>query len=103
MIVITREFFITGIRLLAARDGTVIAASLWGKLKTASQMTAIIFALTVVFFGEVELFTRIPFYQVIINVTGIMITVFLWVSAALTVISGVDYIVKNAKYINHRK
>ena len=45
MIILAREFMVTGVRLLAAADGNVIAASFWGKLKTVSQMVAIIAAI----------------------------------------------------------
>ena len=68
IIIISREFIITGFRLIAAEGGLVIAASWWGKIKTVTQMLMIIL--------------------VLLGVGGIIGTVF-------TVISGVDYIVKN--------
>lgn len=75
MIIIAREFAITGFRILAASDGITIAASNWGKLKTNSQMLAII----VLLLGK---FTAIELPLVLLAV-------------ALTIISGIDYIVKN--------
>lgn len=75
IIIISREFIITGFRLIAAEGGLVIAASWWGKIKTVTQMLMIILVLLGV--GEI-----------IGNILIILATVF-------TVISGVDYIVKN--------
>jgi len=104
LIVLTREFLVTSIRLLAARDGHVVAASIWGKLKTVSQMTAIIFALSIRFFAEKGLFRFLA--EKGLSQWGwldVVITALLWISAALTVISGADYLFKNIHYINHRK
>ena len=79
IIIISREFIISGFRLIAADNGVVIAASYWGKFKTVFQMAMII--------------------VLICNLGGVfrMIeTVLIWVSLILTVVSLVDYIVKNA-------
>ena len=45
MVVLTREFMVTSVRLVAAKDGTVIAANIWGKLKTVAQFVAVLFEL----------------------------------------------------------
>ena len=79
LIIIAREFIISGFRLVAAESGIVIAASYWGKIKTTVQMITIIFMMpdfggTVVFWIE----------QVLI-----------WASLILTVVSLADYIIKN--------
>jgi CDP-diacylglycerol--glycerol-3-phosphate 3-phosphatidyltransferase len=76
IIIISREFLITGFRMLALERGAVIAASSWGKLKTISQMAMIILILPG-FIPEVILFP---------------VTV---VTVILTVVSAVDYILKN--------
>ena len=94
---LTREFLVMSIRMLAARDGNVIAASVWGKLKTVTQMTAIIFALSAQFFLQ---FTPFKPFEGLLDIST---TVLLWISAATTLISGVDYAIKNAVYIDHRK
>lgn len=73
VIIVFREIIVTGVRLIAAGKGTVIAASVLAKYKTTAQMVAVAMML----FG-------IPF----------SLEVF-WVSVFLTVISGIDYIVKN--------
>lgn len=85
MLILSREFMVSGIRLVAAGDGTVIAASIWGKAKTVFQMVSIIAAFLVM-------------YPICPEDTGIFITqILVWLSAAITVISGVDYAVKNSE------
>ena len=87
IIIIAREFIISGFRLIAADNGVVIAASYWGKFKTASQMiTVILLVLNI----------RNSFFQVL----G---TVFIYISLALTVISLIDYIVKNKDVLKDQK
>lgn len=82
-IIIARELTITALRAVAASEGIVIAASKWGKFKTISQMIAIIILL------------MNPY---ILKVTDWPIgTVFLWVALGFTLISGIDYIVKNKR------
>ena len=81
MIVMAREFMVAGVRLAAVAEGTVIAASIWGKLKTVSQMAAVIIALIVL---------NIP------SLNGVLVTnVCIWISVILTVLSGADYLIKN--------
>ena len=75
IIIISREFIITGFRLIAAESGLVIAASWWGKIKTVTQMFMIIF--------------------VLLGAGGIIGTVLIALATVITVISGVYYIVKN--------
>lgn len=83
MLILTREFIVAGIRQVAAGEGTVIAASIWGKLKTVFQMVAIIAAI-------------ILLYPVCPEETSILITdILVWLSAVVTVISGADYVIKN--------
>ncbi|MBE7035586.1 MAG: CDP-diacylglycerol--glycerol-3-phosphate 3-phosphatidyltransferase [Ruminococcaceae bacterium] len=80
VIILTREFIVSGIRIAAAAEGNVIAASIWGKLKTLWQSVALTAAL--LFGGH------------------IVIDICIWIAAALTIISGVDYVVKNAKFLS---
>lgn len=82
-IIIAREFIITGFRVLAAADGIVIAASGWGKIKTITQMVAIISILI----------ENYPF--ALINFPFSSITLIL--AVIFTIISGVDYIYINRK------
>ena len=83
VIIIAREFIISGFRLIASDNGVVIAASYWGKFKTASQMVMIIL-LILNFGGVFEILTQI----------------FVWASLALTVISLITYIVQNKNVIS---
>lgn len=83
MIVLAREFMVSGVRLVAAADGKVIAASMWGKLKTVSQMVAIIAAIILL----LPLFPEIS--------AKIITDILVWLSVVFTVISGVDYLWKN--------
>lgn len=82
MIVIVREFAVTGVRLLAIERGKVIAASPYGKAKTASTMVALIILL----FND---FTLTPWIGDII----------FWIAILFTVISGLDYLIKNRAVI----
>lgn len=81
VLVLAREFAVSGIRIASAAEGNVVAASKWGKLKTIWQFIAITLAL-------------------IINRGNLFIDILMWINLALTVLSGVDYIVKNKKYIS---
>ena len=83
MIVLAREFIVTGLRLVAVSEGKVIAASVWGKAKTVSQMVAIITAMTLMY----DFFPQ--------NAAALITNIMIWISTVLTVISGVDYLAKN--------
>ena len=85
IIIISREFIISGFRLVASDDGVVIAASYWGKFKTTFQMI-----------GVVLLIFNIP-------ALSTLTTIIVWIALALTVISLVDYIVKNAGVLTEGK
>ncbi|MBQ7796187.1 MAG: CDP-diacylglycerol--glycerol-3-phosphate 3-phosphatidyltransferase [Lachnospiraceae bacterium] len=77
LIIISREFIISGFRLVASDNGVVIAASYWGKWKTVFQMISVVL-----------LIVNIEALSMVTNVA-------VWIALALTVISLVDYIVKN--------
>ncbi|MCI1721404.1 MAG: CDP-diacylglycerol--glycerol-3-phosphate 3-phosphatidyltransferase [Lachnospiraceae bacterium] len=79
IIIISREFIISGFRLVAADTGKVIAANIWGKAKTVSQMVMII--LLIIGFTD-------PFLHTLTEVI-------VWISTALTVISLITYILQN--------
>lgn len=89
-IVLFREFMITSLRLVAVQNGTVIAANMWGKAKTVCQMSAIIVTL---FIAALVTVFNLP--ALVLNIFMVLITLLLWASAVLTVISGVVYMVQN--------
>ena len=97
-IVLFREFMITSLRLVAVGSGRVIAANMWGKAKTVSQMAAIILTLLVL---AVKSVVALP--DTVVWVTDIVVTVALWASAVLTVISGIIYMIDNKDCIDHTK
>ena len=82
LVIIAREFIISGFRLVASDNGIVIAASYWGKFKTVSQMALII--VLIMDLGGVW------------NVVGTDLT---WVALLLTVVSLIDYIAKNKQVL----
>ncbi len=96
IIVLTREFIVSGYRLVAVeKGGEVIAASIWGKLKTVTQMFAIILAFIDInefakcFSGELTGFTFI---------LNLLSTILMMISILATIFSGYDY-VKNGKHL----
>lgn len=82
LIIISREFIISGFRLVASDNGVVIAASYWGKFKTTFQMLMII--VLILNLGGV------------FDMIGLMLT---WIALILTVVSLIDYLVKNKQVI----
>ncbi len=98
-IVLFREFAVSSIRLVAVTaGGKVVAANMWGKAKTVSQMLGIILALAVYAFNE---FVTLPYE--IFNILNIVIIALFWLSALLCVISGVIYIWGGRQYISNAK
>ena len=82
IIIISRELIITGFRTLAADMGITIAASMWGKAKTTSQMISLVLLLL---------------HNDVLNKFGIYV---FYVAVILTLISGLDYIIKNKKVLD---
>ncbi|NLM06208.1 MAG: CDP-diacylglycerol--glycerol-3-phosphate 3-phosphatidyltransferase [Tissierellia bacterium] len=86
-IVIAREFIVSGIRMMASLSNIAIAAGKTGKLKTATQMFAVI----------LMLLDNFPF-----GINGFRLDlIFLYISTILTVISGLEYIIKNKEVLNN--
>lgn len=85
IIIIAREFIISGFRLVAADNGVVIAASYWGKFKTTFQMIAV--CLLIADLEMLHVFTQI----------------ILWIAVILTVVSLIDYLIKNKNVMKESK
>lgn len=81
VVILSREFAVTGLRLVASGEGEVIAASMWGKWKTVSQIVA---ASAILLHNIIFELAAIPFD-----------TIMIYVAVILTIFSGVDYFVKN--------
>ncbi len=85
IIIISREFIISGFRLIASDKGIVIAANYWGKFKTTFQI--IMVCMMIANIGAIQILTDI----------------IMWIALALTVISLVDYIIKNKSVMAETK
>lgn len=96
MIVLTREFAVTSVRLIASAEGVVIPANIWGKLKTVSQMT---FTIVIMLLAAVQALGVLPASFPLPLISNIL----LWVTAALTVVSGVIYLMRSTKIITFTK
>ncbi len=90
IIISAREFMVSGLRLLAANSGVVVAAGMWGKLKTAFTMIAIIASLVWLSVCYDFGFSLPP--AMITAVDSLIIPLLIWISAALTIISGLVYL-----------
>lgn len=93
IIIISREFIISGFRLIASDNHVVIAASYWGKFKTTFQMVMI--CLMIVNNGE--------FMAGNLTELNFVTNLVMWIALALTVISLVDYLIKNKDVMKEQK
>jgi CDP-diacylglycerol---glycerol-3-phosphate 3-phosphatidyltransferase len=84
VIIISREFIISGFRLVASDNGVVIAASYWGKFKTVSQMIMIVLLI-------------LDFQN---NIFFILERIFIYIALILTIVSLVDYMIKNKRVLS---
>lgn len=100
IIILSREFAVSGLRSIAASNGLVIAASWWGKIKTVTQMLAILlFLLTVniMTIGNTNLLVNFfPGFLVASNIV-------FYICVVITIISGIDYFINNRKVITFDK
>ncbi len=88
IVILSREFFISGLRLVCADKGVVVAASKWGKLKTISQAVCIMAVMLL--------------YPLDSTPLKISADVLVWISVALALVSGVDYVIKNRSCISSK-
>lgn len=104
IIIIAREFAVSGLRTIAASEGKIIAASWWGKIKTVIQIISILLLLI-----KVNIETS-PYLANLINNNSAMNkffefapTIFLYLAVIVTIISGIDYFVKNKRVFSMTK
>ncbi len=95
IIMIAREFLVSSLRMVAADNGTVIAAGKLGKLKTAVTMASIVAVLVLSAVMEFGLLEEFPI--------GTISNILVWVSAAITVVSGIEYLWNNRSQFNSSK
>ena len=98
IVVLFREFAVTSIRLIAASKGKVVAANIWGKVKTVTQMVAIITILVLRSAGDIVSLTigDVPMMNTAFYITGECL---IWISTIFAIISGVIYIIQNKHFI----
>ena len=98
IVVLFREFAVTSIRLIAASKGKVVAANTWGKVKTVTQMVAIITILVLRSVGDIVSLTigAVPVMDTAFFIIGECL---IWISTVFAIISGVIYIMQNKHFI----
>ena len=104
IVIIAREFAVSGLRTIAASEGKVIAASWWGKIKTVIQIITIVILLLKVNVGTsaylIKLVTEIKFWDVFFKYAP---NISIAIAVIITILSGVDYFVKNKHTIDVNK
>lgn len=95
LIILTREFSVSAIRIISASQGSVVPANIYGKVKTVMQMVFSILILLLVALQSAMNFT-VPYFEII---SGVM----MWILAAVTLVSGLIYIKDSAKIIDFSK
>ena len=94
-IIMTREFLVTSLRLVAAGGGKVIAANSWGKVKTASQITAILVVLACSYLKYLDI-PNLSNLKIVGDIT-------IWIATLLTIVSGITYIWAHRDYLKAAK
>ena len=104
VVIIAREFAVSGLRTIAANEGVVIAASIWGKIKTTTQIIAIITLLIKLISTKEEylmdLFQSVPFLE---SFFSIFPPVAMYVAVFFTILSGYDYFKNGWNFIDTNK
>ena len=98
MIIILREFAVSGLRMIAASKGEVIAARMIGKTKTVTQMIAIIYLMFEPLLLKVT-GSGFDGYPVAVNAVTVIGDVLMYICVIMTLISGIDYLIKGKKYL----
>ena len=103
MLILTREFMVMSIRLTAAAEGTVIAASFFGKAKTVAQYVGILFTMAANEFAtwQQSVLANAGLPEAMFTVPITISSVLLWVAAILTVISGIQYVYNGRRFFKN--
>ncbi len=104
IVIIAREFAISGLRMLAASEGLIVAASWWGKIKTVIQIAATMALLLRLNYEQIGFVKE--FFEsnaVLIGFINYVPMTLMVLSVIATVVSGIDYFIKNRKVINYKK
>lgn len=99
VIILGREFIITGLRIFSATEGIIVPALFLGKLKATTQMIAVIFILLILISEDI-IYHFYPANKYIINGFEGVIYWSMFIVTVLTFISGVDYLIKNRRILN---
>ena len=104
IVIIAREFAVSGLRTIAASEGLVIAASWWGKIKTVTQIIAILLLLLQVNIESIQsLNSSFEASAFLNNFFAYAPKIALFIAVAMTIISGIDYFIKNKGAISTNK
>jgi len=105
IIIVTREFAVTSVRLAAADKGKVVAANKWGKAKTISQIVSVLVIMLMYYILELHNLGIITLgnYDTTAFWFGVTSDILMWISVVFTLISGVIYIVQNIDFIKQAK
>ena len=95
VVILSREFMVTGLRLLASAEGKVLAADYLGKYKTTFQIVTVIFFLLYEAAGESLFSWARPLFETKFTTPCFLGTILIWISLTLTVVSGFNYVWKN--------
>ena len=96
IIILAREFTVTSIRLVASSRGKVVAANIWGKVKTVTQIIAVFIIMLMQYLIEIQVIENALWVKIVCD--G-----FMWVSVFFTLLSGIIYIVQNFEFIRNAK
>ncbi|MDA7922565.1 CDP-diacylglycerol--glycerol-3-phosphate 3-phosphatidyltransferase [Verrucomicrobiales bacterium] len=99
VVILSREFLVTGLRLLASAEGVVLAAENLGKYKTVFQIVTVIYFLLILAAAEPAFAWISPLFNISIFSPAILGQGLIWVSLILTLLSGVSYVWKNRKIL----
>lgn len=105
LLILTREFAVTSVRLMAASNGTVIAADFWGKLKTVAQFVAILCSTAALEFSTWEsgVLSGFALSAAVYDIPLLITYLMLWIATLLTVMSGVNYVWLNRSFFKESK